>query len=130
MARPPASTTNKKIVIADDEQFIAIAYRDGLTRAGFEVKAAGDGAEALAAIKKEKPDLVLLDLIMPKMNGFDVLRAMKADKKLKTIPVMVLTNLSQATDEAEARSLGADDFIIKSDLSLKDLIAKLGQVLG
>jgi DNA-binding response OmpR family regulator len=120
----------RKIVLADDEQFIAIAYKDGLTRAGFQVVTANDGAEALEKIKAEHPDLVLLDLIMPKMNGFEVLKALKADPSLQAIPVIVLSNLSQPTDETEVRQHGALDFIVKADLSLEDLIARLTAILG
>ena len=118
-----------KLVLADDEQYIAIAYNDGLTRAGFEVVVVNDGAEALAAIQREKPDMVLLDVIMPKMNGFEVLRAVKADPELKKIPVVILSNLSQATDEAEARGLGAADFVVKSDYSIKQLIARITKLI-
>lgn len=120
----------KKIVLADDEQFIAVAYKDGLTRAGFDVTVAHDGAEALTLIKQVVPDLVLLDLIMPKMNGFEVLKSLKADPALQNIPVIVLSNLSQHTDEQEVREHGAIDFMVKSDISLQDLIARLNTVLG
>ena len=119
----------KKIVLADDEQFIAIAYKDGLERAGYQVTVAHDGAEALESIKAVKPDLVLLDLIMPKLNGFEVLKAVKSDADLKSIPVMVLSNLSQPTDEAEVKAQGAIDFIVKADISLQDLLNRISQVL-
>jgi DNA-binding response OmpR family regulator len=120
----------KKIVLADDEQFIVIAYRDGLSRAGFEVTTAVDGAEALEKVKSTKPDIVLLDLIMPKMNGFEVLKKLKADDELKNIPVAILSNLSQVTDEEEARKNGAVDFIVKSDFSLEQLIERINKILG
>lgn len=120
----------KKIVLADDEQFIAVAYNDGLTRAGYVVAVAHDGAEALEKVKSERPDLVLLDLIMPKMNGFEVLKAIKADPELYKIPVIVLSNLSQVTDEQEVRGLGAIDFLVKADVSLQELIEKIKKVLG
>lgn len=111
-----------KIVLADDEKFIAIAYKDGLTRAGYDVTVAQDGEEALEKIQSEKPDLILLDLIMPKKNGFEVLKAVKADPELKDIPVVILSNLSQVTDETEARQLGALNFLVKANLSLQDLL--------
>jgi DNA-binding response OmpR family regulator len=120
----------KKIVLADDEQFISIAYKDGLTRAGFEVTVAHDGAQALELIKQVMPDLVLLDLIMPKVNGFEVLKTLKADPAMQRIPVIVLSNLSQQTDETEVRQRGAIDFIVKSNISLQDLITRLHSVLG
>lgn len=120
----------KKIVLADDEQFIRLAYKDGLERAGFSVVVASDGEEAFEAVTKNHPDLVLLDLIMPKMNGFDVLKKLKADEALKNTPVMILSNLSQPTDEKEAKDLGAIDFAVKSDLSLQDLVDKINKLLG
>ena len=122
--------TKKTIVLADDESYIAIAYRDGLERAGFAVTVADNGQDALGAITLIKPDIVLLDLIMPKMNGFEVLKAIKADPALANIPIIVLSNLSQVTDEAEVRRLGANDFLIKSDYSLKQIIEKVESVLA
>ena len=122
--------TKKTIVLADDESYIAIAYRDGLERAGFAVTVADNGQDALGAITLIKPDIVLLDLIMPKMNGFEVLKAIKADPALVNIPIIVLSNLSQVTDEAEVRRLGANDFLIKSDYSLKQIIEKVESVLA
>ena len=122
--------TKKTIVLADDESYIAIAYRDGLERAGFAVTVANNGQDALGAITHIKPDIVLLDLIMPKMNGFEVLKAIKADPALASIPIIVLSNLSQVTDEAEVRRLGADDFLIKSNYSLKQIIEKVESVLA
>jgi DNA-binding response OmpR family regulator len=116
---------NKTILLADDEQFIAIAYKDGLERAGYTVAVAHDGNEVLSQLQTSRPNLLLLDLIMPNLNGFEVLKALKADPSLATIPVMVLSNLSQPEDEAEARKLGAIDFIVKSDISLKDLLARI-----
>ena len=122
--------TKKTIVLADDESYIAIAYRDGLERAGFAVTVANNGQDALGAISHIKPDIVLLDLIMPKMNGLEVLKAIKADPALSSIPVIVLSNLSQVTDEAEVLRLGAADFLIKSDFSLKQIIEKVESVLS
>ncbi len=120
----------KKIVLADDEQFIALAYNDGLTRAGYQVFVANDGVEALEQIKAHKPDLVLLDLIMPKKDGFSVLKEMKADPALANIPVLILSNLSQATDAEETRELGAIDFIVKSDVSLQELMDRIKKLLA
>jgi CheY-like chemotaxis protein len=119
-----------KILLADDEAFIRQAYKDGMERAGLHVTVAQDGEEALALIKTDVPDIILLDLIMPKMNGFEVLKALKADPAYASIPVVILSNLSQSTDEAEVRQLGAVDFLIKSDYSLEQIIEKVSQVVG
>ncbi|HYV34037.1 MAG TPA: response regulator [Candidatus Limnocylindria bacterium] len=115
----------KKIVLADDEKFIGRAYSEGLMRAGFEVTTVVDGADALAKIKALVPDMVLLDLIMPGMTGFEVLKAMKSEASLKNVPVIILSNLSQETDKKEAMGLGASDFIVKSDASLLEVVEKV-----
>jgi DNA-binding response OmpR family regulator len=119
-----------KILVADDEQFITMAYSDGLQRAGFTVVVAHNGEEAYQQIVAEKPDLVLLDLIMPKMNGFEVLKHVKSDPALQATPVVILSNLSQDTDAAEVKRLGALDFIVKSNISLAELIVRIKQILG
>lgn len=117
----------KKILLAEDDKFIARAYQDGLTRAGFEVVSAVNGQEAIDKVKSEKPDLVLLDLIMPKKNGFEVLEEIKADQTLK-MPVIILSNLSQDSDIEKAKELGAVDYIVKSNFSMKEVIKKIEKV--
>ncbi len=121
---------NKTILLADDEQFIVIAYKDGLERAGYSVVVAHDGQEAFDQAQATHPDLILLDLIMPKMNGFEVLKALKLEPSLAAVPVMVLTNLSQSNDEEEARNSGAADFVIKADISMKDLLVRIEGVFA
>lgn len=118
------------ILLADDEEFIALAYKEGLSMAGYNVVVAHDGADALEKLKADKPDLLLLDLIMPKVTGFEVLDAMQGDQSLKDIPVIVLSNLSQHTDEVEVLSKGALDFIVKSNISLEELQQRIAQVLS
>jgi CheY-like chemotaxis protein len=121
--------TAKTILLVDDEQFITIAYRTGLEQAGYQVVVAQDGEAALMELQQTKPDLILLDLIMPKLNGFEVLQALRDNPELAAIPVIVLTNLSQPSDEAEARSYGVADFIVKADVSLGDVLDRIEQVL-
>lgn len=117
------------ILLADDEQFIAVAYKDGLEQAGYQVTVAHDGDEALEQLRNLELDLLLLDIIMPKTDGFEVLRAMQEDTKLATVPVVVLTNLSQDSDEQEARRLGARDFMTKADVTMGELITCIERVL-
>ena len=117
----------KKILLAEDDKFIARAYQDGLSRAGFEVVLAVNGQEAIDKVKSEKTDLVLLDLIMPKKNGFEVLEEIKADKTLK-MPVIILSNLSQDSDIEKAKELGAAGYIVKSNFSMKEVIEKIEKV--
>lgn len=117
-------------MIADDESLIRQAYTDGFTRAGFDVQTAVDGVEALEKIHSAPPEIILLDIIMPRKTGFDVLKELKSDSKLKSIPVVILSNLSQATDEVEVRRLGASDFFVKSDFSLKELVDRVRDMMG
>lgn len=119
-----------KILVADDEEFLVRAYSDGLNAAGFEVMTASTGKEALERIRAEKPDMVLLDLILPEIKGLEVLRTLKSDKKLKDIPVLILSNFSREEDEKEAQKLGAKEYIVKANVSLKEVINKVKQHLN
>ena len=119
------STTNKTILLVDDEQFIQVAYKAGLENAGYRVVAASDGDEALELLRSETPDLIMLDLIMPRIDGFEVLKSIQADPAFANVPVMVMTNLSQPSDEEEARRLGAVDFVVKAEASLNDVLTKV-----
>lgn len=110
-----------KILLAEDDQFIARAYKDGLEQAGFEVVAAVDGVETVKKIRSEKPDLLLLDLVMPIKSGFGVMEEIKADETIK-VPVLVLSNLSQESDIKKSKELGAIDYIVKSNISMKEVI--------
>ncbi|MEA1963127.1 MAG: response regulator [Patescibacteria group bacterium] len=114
-----------KILLAEDDKFISKAYQDGLGRAGFEVIAAYDGNEALKEARKEKPDIILLDLVMPEKNGFEVLEEIKADNDLKDIQIIILSNLGQSSDIQRGRDLGANDYLIKSNFSIKEVIEKI-----
>ncbi len=118
-----------KILLAEDDKFISLAYRDGFKRAGFEVVWASDGKEAVEKAQKEKPDLIILDLIMPTMNGFEALEKIKADKDIKNIPVIIMSNLGQETDIQKGRELGAVDYLIKSNFSMKEVVSKIEKYL-
>ena len=114
-----------KILLVEDDEFLSRAYSDGLSRAGLEVDVARDGGEAMEQVKEEKPDLILLDLVMPTKNGFEVLEELRMDDDLKKIPVMILTNLGQDSDIEKGKNLGAIDYLIKTDLSMKEVIEKV-----
>ena len=114
-----------KILLVEDDEFLSRAYSDGLSRAGLEVDVARDGGEAMEKVKEEKPDLILLDLVMPTKNGFEVLEELRMDDDLKKIPVMILTNLGQDSDIEKGKNLGAIDYLIKTDLSMKEVIEKV-----
>jgi DNA-binding response OmpR family regulator len=124
------STTKPiKVILAEDEEIISTVYKLGLTHHGYEVTVAHDGLEAMEYLKKDTPDILLLDIIMPNMNGFEVLEALNKDRKFKGLPIIVLSNLSQSTDEQKALDLGASDYLIKADYSLKELVACIEKVL-
>lgn len=119
-----------KILIAEDDVFISRAYKDGLEQAGFEVVIAVDGIETLDKIRTEKPHLVLLDLIMPNKNGFEVLEEIKKDDTFKKhVPIVILSNLGQESDVEKGKELGAIDYLVKADLSMKQVIEKIKQYL-
>jgi len=118
-----------KIVLVEDEKFLLGAMRDKLEREGFDVKTAINGEIGLEVIKKEKPALVLLDLIMPIKSGFDVLEELQKDSELKNIPVIILSNLGQESDIKKGKELGAIDYLIKADFKMKEVIAKVREHL-
>jgi len=114
-----------KIVLVEDDKFISLAYKDGLTRAGFNVIHAADGIEGIEKIMAEKPDLVLLDIIMPGKNGFEVMEEIKKHPETKEIPVIFLSNLSQDADIKKGKKMGAVDYWVKSNLSLAEMVEKI-----
>jgi DNA-binding response OmpR family regulator len=119
----------KKILIADDKPEVVELVRATLERGDYQIIDASDGKEALEKIKKEKPDLVLLDIVMPKMDGFEVLSQLKKDIKLKEIPVIMLTARGQKLDKDKGVRLGAEDYIVKP-FSPSHLLHKIKEVLN
>jgi len=120
----------KKILIAEDDAALATAYHLKMTKSDFEVKIVRDGDELLNSVVGFMPDLILLDLVMPKKDGFTVLTTLKADEHLKNIPVIIASNLGQKEEIDKGMALGANDFIVKSDISLTDVINKINAVLS
>ncbi len=121
-------TSTKKILIAEDEKPMAHALELKLKHSGFETKVVFDGQEALEAINADKFDLILLDLMMPKKDGFTVLTEMRNQQN--NTPVIVLSNLSQAEDEEKAKKLGAKDYFVKTDIPLTEIIDRIKKVLN
>lgn len=122
---------SKKIIVAEDDKFLANAYRVKLTKAGFEVHMASDGQEVIDLLSKPiVPDILILDLVMPNMDGFGVLTKLKANPTWSKLPIIVASNLGQKEDIDRAQSLGAKDYIVKTDLSLNDLIVKIKKIVG
>lgn len=118
-----------KIVLVEDDKFLSKMYQSKLSMEGMEVKAAYDGEEGIEMVKKEKPDIVLLDIVLPKIEGWDVLKAIKDDLETKDIPVIILSNLGQEDDVRKGQSYGAADYLIKAHFVPREVIEKIKSVL-
>lgn len=118
------------VMVVEDESFLSKVLSERLEDEGFaRVDVAGNGEEALQKIQANPPSIILLDMILPKKNGFEVLQELKADKKLKDIPVLVLSNLGQDQDIEQAKALGAADYLVKSNFSLQKVVSKIYSIL-
>lgn len=125
--------TDKKsahILLIEDDTFLGGMYVTKLSLEGFEVELSTDGETGLADAKKKLPDLILLDILLPKMNGFDVLKALKSDPTTKSIPVILLTNLGQKSDVVQGLNLGATDYLIKAHFMPSEVVEKIKDVLA
>ena len=123
---PNQPTTGKlKVLVVEDDQFLQKILLLKFAAEGFEVSGAADGEEALKRILAEAPNIVLLDLILPKMNGFDVLTEIRTNPQTRQLPVVVLSNLGQEEDIRRARNLGALDFLVKSDVSIQEIVQRV-----
>ncbi len=121
--------TSRRILIIEDDEFISDVYQKKLALEGYSVDLARDGEEALRKIREQKPDLVLLDIMIPLKDGFQVLSDMRNDSSLSDIRVMVMSNLSQGKDIARAKELGAVDYIVKSNVGLPEIVARVRRQL-
>lgn len=118
-----------KILIAEDDKFLANAYRAKFSKGGFEVQIAEDGEEVLSMLQTFTPAIILLDLVMPKLDGFATLEQLKLSEQFKKIPVIIASNLGQREDIERGMKLGAVDFVTKSDMSLDGLLQKVTSVI-
>lgn len=124
-----SSQANTKILLVEDDQLLVRLYKKKLTKEGFAVVVARDGSDGLVKAKNDPPDMILLDLMMPKTNGFEMLAALQSSPQLKNIPVMVLTNVSAETDEQRARGLGATDYLVKADNPPDMVVERIKELL-
>ena len=120
----------KKVLIVEDDPILQKAIQDYLKSDGFEVEVASDGEEGLQMAKTKNPELILLDIILPKLNGFEVLKAVKADEKIQKVPIILLTNLGGMNDVEKALALGASTYLVKSDYSMGEISQKIKDTLG
>lgn len=119
----------KKILFIEDEPTIQKTISRFLEDEGYEVKNALDGEIGLKTAKEEKPDLILLDIILPKKDGFEVLKELKEDESTKDIPVIALTNLEESENIEKVLSLGAEAYLIKANYKLEEIVEKIKQIL-
>lgn len=119
----------KKIIIVEDEEILRNLLQRKLTDEGYKVEVAEDGEVGLQKIKENKPDLILLDIIMPKMGGFEMLEAMRKEEGLSDIPVIVVSNSGQPVEIDRAQQLGAKDWLVKTEFNPQEVIEKvIGQI--
>ena len=121
---------NTKILIIDDDPFILAMYTQKFKEHGFQVEVAHEGKEGLAKAKELKPDVILLDVVMPAMDGFDVLKKLKEDAGAQPPKIIFLTNFGQREDVERGMQLGADDYIIKAHFTPSEVVKKINEVLG
>jgi DNA-binding response OmpR family regulator len=120
----------KKILLVEDDKFLRELMVRKLMSLNYDVIAAVDGEDGIQKIKSEKPDLVLLDLMLPGINGFEVLEMAKKDPETNKIPVIILSNLGQGEDIEKGLKLGAADFLVKAHFTPQEIVNKLKSILG
>lgn len=125
-----AAAHTHRILIAEDEPLIGNLYRDALTQAGFAVTVAKNGDETMVAMRETKPDLVLLDILMPRVDGLGVLEAKRTDPLLRAIPVIVVSNFSAEYYAEQAKALGAVGYLVKAETDIHEIVRTVKQQLG
>ena len=126
----PRTELHKKILLVEDDDALASVYTTRLDAEGFTVKRVPNGEEALAATLEFRPDLILLDVMMPKVSGFDVLDILRNTPDTANVRVIMLTALSQDSDRQRAMDLGVDDYLVKSQVVIADVVDKVKQHLN
>lgn len=120
----------KKVLIIEDDKFLSLVLKSKLERDGFSVSEAVDGEEGLAKARSENPDIILLDLILPKMSGFEFMEVVRTDPELMKIPVLVASNLGQDSDIQKAKSLGVQDYFVKAVTPVDQIAAMVKKAVG
>jgi len=122
--------TPKKILLVEDDDTLANVYKTRLHAEGFDLKRVPNGEEALAVAIQYKPDLILLDIMMPKVSGFDVLDILRNTPDTTNTKIIMLTALSQDTDRKRAEAMGVDDYLVKSQVVIADVVERIKHHLG
>ena len=126
----PANPHAKRILLVEDDDALANVYNTRLQAEGFDVRRVSNGEEALAAALNYKPDLVLLDVMMPKVSGFDVLDILRNTPETANLKIIMLTALNQQSDQDRAATLGVDDYLVKSQVVIADVIERINHHLA
>lgn len=119
----------KTILIVEDDSFVMDIYQTKLVQEGFGITTAANGMEALKILEKEKPNLILLDIIMPYVDGLEVLKKVRSMDQMKDVPIILLTNLSQKEEVDQGMALGANDYLIKSHFTPSEVLEKVNKYL-
>jgi CheY-like chemotaxis protein len=122
--------SKKKVLIVEDDNFVAEVYSTKLMEMGHEIRIAQNGEEGLKMVGEDRPDLILLDIIMPVMGGIEMLASLKEKEEWKKIPVILLTNVGEKESVQKVQSLGVQDYLIKSHFTPAEVIEKIEGVLG
>ncbi|MBU0613029.1 response regulator [Patescibacteria group bacterium] len=122
-------STKQKILLIEDDKMLLEMYTAKFTREGFDIKTAENGSDGLKAAREMKPDMVLLDIIMPKLDGFATLKEIRKDENIKDVPVILLTNLGQDQDIQKGKDLGADDYFVKANHTPTEIVEKVQELL-
>ncbi|MFA6271807.1 MAG: response regulator [Patescibacteria group bacterium] len=122
-------STKQKILLIEDDKMLLEMYTAKFTREGFEIATAENGSDGLKAARDTKPDMILLDIIMPKLDGFATLKEIRKDENIKDVPVILLTNLGQDQDIQKGKDLGADDYFVKANHTPTEIVEKVQELL-
>lgn len=119
----------EKVLIIEDDKFLTKIYKTKLTNEGFEIDIVMEGSKALEKALEFKPNLILLDIILPNMSGFEVLKKLKENKETKDIPVVILSNLGQDSDIEQGKELGAEDYWVKAKYTINEVVSNIKKEL-
>lgn len=130
VAPQPALTNSKKVLLVEDDESLASVYSTRLEAEGFIIRRVANGEDALAIAIEFRPDLILLDVMMPKISGFDVLDILRNTPETANVKIIMLTALGQDADKERAQSMGVDDYLVKSQVVIADVVAHVKKHLG
>jgi len=127
--KTPMEDTKKKILLIEDDPFLSSLLKNRFSKEGLEVMYAKDGQEAVTILKDASPDVILLDLILPKKSGFEVMEAIRQDPQLRDAPIIIISNLGQPEDMQKGQELGAVEYFVKAKTSIDDLVKNVLEFL-